>query len=419
MATARALGRLGIPVIGIDSDLRQPGAQSRYAKKIHCKDFAAGGPCLLSCLMEVGRSLDQKGVIFPSGDLNLGVVSDHREILQQWFHIALPPREIVRLCLNKKLFYQFAMEKGFCIPRTFWAVTAENIGGIATEISYPCLIKPFQPNATWRRTFDTRLFVADSPSTLLALFERLYRVHQDLIIQEYVPGPDSELHWSAAYLDRNGKPLAVWTGRKLRQYPRRFGSTTLAESRWVPTVARETTAILQAIGYRGLGFVEFKRDHRDDRFKITEVTGGRTWFPHGLVTRSGINLPYIMYRDLLGLEVEIAPSYREGMKWIHEERDLKTVFLYFVPEGELTLWSWIKSYRGKRVYAYAAWDDPRPFLTAMTRVVKAASRRLRRRLFVSQPERLRHAGKKPKEMEEILLAADPAVARGLRRVDFE
>ncbi len=50
--------------------------------------------------------------------------------------------------------------------------------------------------------------------------------------------------------------------------------------------------------------VEFKRDRRDGQFKITEVTGGRTWFPHGLVTRSGINLPLIWYRDVLGLPVE-------------------------------------------------------------------------------------------------------------------
>jgi UDP-N-acetylmuramoylalanine-D-glutamate ligase len=37
MATARALGRAGIPVIGIDSDLTQASARTRFATKVHCR----------------------------------------------------------------------------------------------------------------------------------------------------------------------------------------------------------------------------------------------------------------------------------------------------------------------------------------------------------------------------------------------
>src|SRR5262249_59633584 len=123
-------------------------------------------------------------------------------------------------------------------------------------------------------------------------------VHQDLIVQEYMPGPDSELYWSATYLDANGKALAVWTGRKLRQYPRRFGSTTFAESRWEPWVANETVAILQAAGHQGLAFAEFKRDRRDGRFKLTEVTAGRTRVPPPPVARARNKLPLIPSRDV-------------------------------------------------------------------------------------------------------------------------
>ncbi|HEV8439995.1 MAG TPA: hypothetical protein VGT40_18045 [Methylomirabilota bacterium] len=417
MATVRALGRAGVPVIGVDSDLTQPSARTRYGAKVQCKDFT--GPGLVDCLRTIGRGLGQKGVLFPSGDLNLVAISEHREALEEYFHVVLPPKDVVRTFLNKKVFYQFAMARGFPIPPTFFPSGPDDARRIAGEIAYPCLIKPFQPNDAWRRTFDTRLFVADSPTALLALYDRLFQVHEDLILQEYMPGPDSELYWSATYINADGKPLAVWTGRKLRQYPRRFGSTTFAESRWEPWVAEATVSILQAAGHRGLAFAEFKRDRRDGRFKLTEVTAGRTWFPHALVTRSGINLPLITYRDVLGLEVTVPSSYEEGIKWIHEERDLKTVCLYFLPERELSVWSWLKSYRGKRVYAYGAWDDPKPLLVAMRRVLKAAWRRLRRRLSAADAERMRHAGKKPRQMEELLLAADPTVGRSLRQVDFE
>jgi D-aspartate ligase len=440
MATARALGRLGIPVIGIDSDLEQPSARTHYCTKISCPDFLNGGPGLLDCLLELGKSLNCKGVLFPSGDLNVAVVSEHRERLEPYFHYALPPKEVIQLFLNKKAFYQFAMRHSFPIPRTYFTEGRGDISDIAGEIAYPCLIKPFQPNAVWRKTFDTRLFLADSPSMLKALFDCIYPIHQDLIVQEYMPGADSQLYWGVTYLNAEGKPLAVWTGRKLRQYPRGFGTATLAESCREPWVAQAAVSVLQAMGHRGYGVVEFKKDRRDGSFKITEPTGGRTWFPHSLVTRSGINLPYIMYRDLLGQPVkeqgalqevvrevcgtrlvlaDDLSNFEEGVKWIHEERDLKTVFLYFLPEGKLSAKSWLGSYRGKRTYAYAAWDDPMPFLTSMRRVLHAGVRRLRRRLSTVDPERARNRGKKPSHVEDLLLSADPTVGRGLRRVHVD
>jgi predicted ATP-grasp superfamily ATP-dependent carboligase len=419
MATARALGRLGIPVIGIDSDLEQPSARTHHCTKISCPDFLSGGPGLLECLLELGKSLNCKGVLFPSGDLNVAVVSENRERLEPYFHYALPPKEVIHLFLNKKSFYQFAMRHGLPIPRTYFTEGRGDISDIAGEIAYPCLIKPFQPNAVWRKTFDTRLFLADSPSMLRALFDCIYPIHQDLIIQEYMPGEDSQLYWGVTYLNAEGHPLAVWTGRKLRQYPRGFGTATLAESCREPWVAQAAVSILQAMGHRGYGVVEFKKDRRDGCFKITEPTGGRTWFPHSLVTRSGINLPYIMYCDLLGLPLHVQTGFEEGIRWIHEERDLKTVFLYFLPEGKLSLWSWLRSYQGKRTYAYAAWDDPMPFLTSMGRVLRAGSRRLRRRLSAADPERVRNRGKKPSHVEDLLLSADPTVGRGLRRVHVD
>jgi hypothetical protein len=62
-------------------------------------------------------------------------------------------------------------------------------------------------------------------------------------------------------------------------------------------------------------------------------------------------------------------------------------------------------------------------MVSARRVLKAARRRLQRRLWGARAsgdrERQRHAGKKPKHMEELLLAADPTVGRSLRRVDFE
>ena len=419
LATCRALGRVGVPVIGIDTDLGQPGAQTRYCTKIQCDDFVKAGPGLIETLQEIGRSLDEKAVLIPSGDLNVQMISRHREELDPWFLYRLPPKDVLELFLDKKSFYKIAIERDYPLPRTWFTDGAHDIEAIARDISYPCLIKPFQPTASWRDTFDTRLFLADSADMLRSLYELIFPVHQDLIIQEYMPGDDSQVVWGVSYLDAQQEPLAIWSGRKLRMYPRGFGTATLAESLHQPWVAQEAVRILQGVGHVGYGVVEFKKDRRDGSYKMTEATGGRTWFPHGLVTRSGINLPYIWYRDVLGLPVARQTSFEEGIKWIHEERDLKTVSLYFLPEKRLTRWSWLRSYRGKRTYAYAAWDDPGPLLKSLSRIADAAVGRVRRRLRHEQPERERTRQSRPRHLEELLLAADPTVGQSLRRVTVD
>jgi len=300
LATIRALARMGVPVIGIDNDLEQPGAHTRYARKSHCPGFSTEGPELVDHLMRLGAELGQKAVLFPSGDINLTVVSENRERLAAHFHIVLPSREVLRRILDKKVFYRFAQENDLPIADTWFVNDAADIRRLAGTVRYPSLIKPYQPNAAWRRAFDTRLFIANSAEQLVRLYDRLAAVHTDLLLQEYIPGGDGDLCWGVTYLTRDGEPVALWTGRKLRQYPRGFGTATLAESRWLPDVADETLRALRALGHTGYGVVEFKRDARDGVLRITEVTGGRTWFPHGLVTRSGLNLPYIWYCDALG-----------------------------------------------------------------------------------------------------------------------
>jgi len=381
LASIRALGRLGIPVFGIDSDLSQPGAGSRYCRAVACADAKTGGPGLLEKLLELGPTFDQRPVLLPSGDLNLQVISEARELLAPHYRVSLPTPEVVRRALDKRSFYEFAIANDLPIPRTILLHAQPDIESIAREIEYPCIVKPFQPTAAWRRTFDTRLFVVQSREELLPLYERVFAVHPELMLQEYMSGPDSHLYFGMTYLDRDRQPMAVWTGRKLRMYPARFGTASFAESRFDPWIAENTVSILQSLGVTGYGSIEFKRDQRDGRFRIVEATVGRTWFPHGLVTASGVNLPHLWYRDALDLPVEpIGGDFVEGLKWIHEDRDLRTVLLYFMPSGDLTIGSWLASYRGRRTYAYAAWDDPLPFLRAMRDLAGAGLRRARRRL---------------------------------------
>jgi D-aspartate ligase len=376
LATVRALARNGVPVIGVDGNLRQPTARTRLCRTVACKDFRGEG--LLDCLLDLGRTLPEKGVLFPSGDISLELVSEKREALAEYFSFALPDKEVMRLAMNKKPFYRFCQEKGFLVPRTYWPQSEAEVEKICSEISFPCIIKPCQPDAAWRKRFpDTKVFELPSAKQLMSHYRSLSAGYPELIVQEAIPGPDSFLPFSLTYFDGE-KSLGMFTGRKLRQWPPFYGTSCMAESHWNSHVAEETLRLLRAISYRGYGSVEFKWDPRDERFKIIELTP-RSWFPHGLSTACGMNLTYVAYRHICGLPVEVEQKFVEGVKWIHEERDIQSA-LRMWRQGKLGLGEWLTSYRGRRAYALAAWDDRGPIIAAAIRLLKQPLSSLRARL---------------------------------------
>ncbi len=105
--------------------------------------------------------------------------------------------------------------------------------------------------------------------------------------QEIVPGGDDELFTVGSYLDARSRPLAVFTGHKLRQHPPRFGVCRMAVSKWDDELAEAGLRLLRELGFWGVSQVEFKRDPRDGRYCLMEVNA-RHWMWHSLSTVCGV-----------------------------------------------------------------------------------------------------------------------------------
>jgi len=379
LASVRALARAGVPVIALDRDLDKFTARTKLCQKI---ELRAGKDSveLIDKLLELGPRLPSKAVLFPSGDGPLQRLSEHRDALQDYYRFSFPRHEIVALTLDKKRFYEFAARQNIAIPRFYCPTDSAACTRIARDIRFPALIKPYQPNLGWRQRFPgKKIFTVESATALISQYEALARIHNDLIVQEIIPGDDSNLAFSLTYFDSQSKPLGMFTGRKLRQYPPHFGTASFAESLLNPAIADHTVAILEGMEYTGYGSVEFKWDPRDSLYKAIEVTA-RTWFPHGISAACGLNLPHIAYCDIIGAPTAPDPGFREGVKWIHEDRDLRAG-LQLVRHGELSLGAWLSSYRGRRTFALAATDDPWPLFYFLAHLATVPWRTLRRRFF--------------------------------------
>jgi predicted ATP-grasp superfamily ATP-dependent carboligase len=118
--------------------------------------------------------------------------------------------------------------------------------------------------------------------------------------------------------------------------------------------------------YRGLANIEFKKDPRDGRFKLIEVNP-RSALSGETAVASGVDIPYIAYRDMIGEKVQRDAFFSEGVKWVDLVEDFKASLLNGC-ERKLTLAEWIRSLRGRRSYAIWSADDPLPFIIQFTRL---------------------------------------------------
>ena len=108
--------------------------------------------------------------------------------------------------------------------------------------------------------------------------------------------------------------MGAFTGRKLRQFPPRFGTCQRGESLAAPEVYQQGLALLRALNFFGVSQVEFKRIGATGNLKLIEVNG-RFWKWHSLATACGVNLAALVYQDLTGQkpQPQDSPTGRDSL----------------------------------------------------------------------------------------------------------
>jgi len=91
----------------------------------------------------------------------------------------------------------------------------------------------------------------------------------------------------------------------------------------------------------------------------------------------GIDLPYIMYRDIIESPIQIPKQVKRYGKWSSLEMDICS-FKNYHRQGELGLWAWLKSFRGLRMCAEFAWDDWGPFGLCLKQLAAKGIKQIRK-----------------------------------------
>ena len=100
------------------------------------------------------------------------------------------------------------------------------------------------------------------------------------------------------------------------------------------------------------------QDPRDGKYKFIEVNP-RIWGWHTLAIAAGVDLPYLLYQDMIGEKMEV-PSSLKDVKWVRLATDIPTVFSELV-KGNMKITDYVDSMKGKKEFAVFCLDDPLPF----------------------------------------------------------
>jgi D-aspartate ligase len=369
LSFSRSLGRRGIPTLMLESD-RLLGIYTRFGKVAILPPVETHAREWVELLEHIGAHLPIPGVLFPTSDAHTLLIARHRATLERFFRFLTPGLEILEQLINKRSQYPAAAAAGVPMPAVHFPESIHDVHRLAGAIPYPCILKPYDSHAARKKMEMKKVLLVHSAAELMSEYERITGRNVPLMIQEIVPGRDSDLFGYLAFWDQDGNERAWLTKRKLRQFPPGFGDGSLQETVEAPLVAELSRRLLRKFRYRGFVGVEFKLDARDQTYRLIEINP-RTVSGNQLAISAGIDFPWIGYRYLTGAESdsEPKPHARPGIKYINEEWDFQA-YLALRRTGELTFWRWLRSLRGVKARGIWAWDDPLPMVVGLRRLVR-------------------------------------------------
>jgi D-aspartate ligase len=358
LQTARILARHNVPVIGLTKDLNHPYCRTNACQRILMAETE--GEQLIACLQTLGPEFDQKAVLYPCGDTEVLLLSRHRQQLADWYHVVLPEPAVVELLLDKVHFYTYAQEQGLPVPPTFILESRADAERAAANLIFPCVVKPALKSSTWREHVGRKVDKLESAEALLAFYDHYAHYTETLLVQQWIAGSEENLYTCNCYFSASGQPLVTFVARKLRQWPPDVGTGSLREECRNDTALQQTVQLFANVNYRGLGYVEVKRDARSGQHFIVEPNIGRPTGGSAIAEAGGVELLYTMYCDVTGRPL---PEQRQqtygNTKWIYLNQDIRAA-LYHWRNGDLSLAEWGRSWRGRRFYADFSWLDLMP-----------------------------------------------------------
>jgi D-aspartate ligase len=393
---ARSVGRHGVSVYALNDKLRDPLRYSKYVRecfvypddpaqpRAYAGDSIANEDVLCRLILEWAARFNHKPVLFATSDWFARFLSHRQVELKDRFLFHWVPTDLFTTIVNKGTMARFCERTGIKVPRTHITRAEDDMMQIARGFVYPSLIKPIHRYTAGFPVESAKVLVAQNPQEAQDFFARYPQMKGATLMQELIEGADDQVFQYTALVNTKGEIAAHSTVRKLRQYPAGYGSMCYGQTEKNEALAVQGRKLILALGYRGLGSLEFKYRQKDGGYYFIEMNTRLPWY-NGLFADAGVNLPYLAYRDLAsGISGDNAASLaplqqRDGTTWVGYH-NYASCFSEIKPQRSLSRITFLRHVAQSKSYGWWNWADPKPFLASGILAARRAAGSLLRKI---------------------------------------
>lgn len=273
---------------------------------------------------------NKKIVLISTNETYAEYISAYKEKLNKQFVYNYPSVEVIKSLTNKENFYKTYKNSCLSFPKTVYydCVKEKKI----PKMAYPVVLKPANVVMYNHLKFEgkNKIYKLNSEEevkeTLSIIKNGGYK--DKMILQEFIPGDDSNLFDSALYVNTKGKVEFISFAQiGLQERTKSMVGNAAVLINGINTtkgnveeMAKNIRVFMESIHYTGFAEVDMKYDVRDNTFKVLEINArqGRCSY---YITALGKNLVQVLVDDLLNKK-----------EYKYEFLD-KKVLLSFVPKG--------------------------------------------------------------------------------------
>ncbi|MBI9115283.1 carboxylate--amine ligase [Sanguibacter suaedae] len=237
---------------------------------------------LVDRLLEVARQHPgRRLVLLANSDWLVRVVVQHRAELEPFYVVPFLSAELLDRISDKATFAEICTELGISVPRTivqdFARASEPGWAPVPVDVPYPLIAKAASSADYQDVEFEgkKKVFEIGTPEELDALWVSLREAGFTgrFVVQELVPGDDTQMRSITAYVDSRGSITMMCSAHVLLEEhtPSGLGNPAAMVTRRFDGMLAQARTFLEATGYVGFANFDVKVDPRDGSFRFFEV----------------------------------------------------------------------------------------------------------------------------------------------------
>ncbi len=276
------------------------------------------------------KHTEQKIILISTNETYAEYISQNKEKLSKQYVYNYPSVEVIKSLTNKEVFYKTYENSYLRFPKTFYYDCQKN--NKIPKLTYPIVLKPANVVAYNHLKFSgkNKIYKLETEyevkNTIALIKENGY--NDQLIIQEFIPGDDSNLFDAVVYVNTKGKVEFISFAQiGLQERTKSMvGNAAVLINGFnttngnVKEMSENIKKFMEEIHYTGFAEVDMKYDARDNTFKVLEINArqGRCSY---YVSALGKNLVQVLVEDCL-------QNKQSSYTFLDQK-----VLLSFVPKG--------------------------------------------------------------------------------------